>query len=65
MVQFRDWNYAINALSWFVILQSIGLNLERTRAGRLAALGRQPIPAEPMREGALNRHSPQVSPIEA
>jgi hypothetical protein len=32
MVQFRDWNYTINALSWFVILHGIGLSLERQRA---------------------------------
>jgi hypothetical protein len=32
MVQFRDWNYTINALSWFVILHTIGLSLERQRA---------------------------------
>jgi hypothetical protein len=49
MVQFRDWNFAINALSWFVILQAIGMGLERWRALRLAELG-VPVhstPAEP------------------
>jgi hypothetical protein len=37
MVQFRDWNYAINGLSWLVILHGIGLSLERQRAAWLYA----------------------------
>jgi hypothetical protein len=32
MVQYRDWNYAINGVSWLVILHGIGLSLERQRA---------------------------------
>jgi hypothetical protein len=36
MVQFRHWNYVINALSWFIILNAIGWSLERQRAGWLA-----------------------------
>jgi hypothetical protein len=35
MVQFRDWNYAINGLSWLVILHAIGRGLERQRAAWL------------------------------
>jgi hypothetical protein len=41
MVQFRDWNYAINGLSWLVILHGIGLNLERQRAAALNEDGAQ------------------------
>jgi hypothetical protein len=36
MVQFRDWNYLINAFSWLVILHAIGWDLERRRIGALA-----------------------------
>jgi hypothetical protein len=38
MVQFRDWNYAINGLSWFVIFQAVGFDLERKRARVLCEL---------------------------
>ena len=36
MVQFPEWNYVINALSWLVILHALGLRLERERARGLA-----------------------------
>lgn len=46
MVQFPDWNYVINALSWLVIFQSIGRGLERQRARSLAEGTPRPSPAE-------------------
>jgi len=65
MVQFRDWNYAINALSWFVVLQSIGLNLERKRVLTLAQRTPPPGPVEPLREGTLHNYPVHVQTIEA
>jgi hypothetical protein len=64
MVQFRDWNYTINALSWFVILQGIGLSLERTRAARLAEVSPQPILAEAIREGCSRAQAVRVETID-
>jgi hypothetical protein len=47
MVQMPRWNYAINALSWFLIFQVIGRDLERERARWLGDGASRPIPAEP------------------
>jgi hypothetical protein len=55
MVQFRHWNYVINALSWFIILHAIGFSLERQRAGWLAEAELEtagPEPATPCPGGA-------------
>jgi hypothetical protein len=65
MVQFPAWNYVINGLSWLVILQALGLSLERTRAARLAEASLPRGPVEPITEGTLSRHAAQVSTIEA
>jgi hypothetical protein len=65
MVQFPQWNYVINALSWLVILQAIGRSLERRRALWLAESTPQPVPAVPVTEAALNGHATRAEPIEA
>jgi hypothetical protein len=54
MVQFRDWNYVLNGLSWLVILQAIGLSFELQRARLLAA-------AQPAATLALAAVEPLVS----
>ncbi len=66
MVQFRDWNYAINALSWFVILQAIGWSLHRQRARWLAENPPQPSTArpEPVMKAMLNGYPVHVQTIE-
>jgi hypothetical protein len=50
MVRFPHWNYVLNALSWLVILQWIGRDLERKRACWLAQEP-GPEPAEPALNG--------------
>lgn len=44
MVMLPRWNYLINALSWFVILQIIGHDLERKRARWLVEGAPAPVP---------------------
>ena len=43
---FPHWNYVINALSWLVILQWIGRDMERRRAAWLADDTPEPVPTE-------------------
>jgi hypothetical protein len=59
MVQFREWNYAINGLSWFVILHAIGLSLHHQRTRTLAALG---LPAPPYAGGSAADLPPRAEP---
>jgi hypothetical protein len=60
MVQFPAWNYLIQALSWWVVLEATGLGFERQRVRWLTRNRTLSAPAEPAGEPVV-----KAEPVQA